>query len=282
MYKRLNNNNEIENKNLNNFLYANSNYRKQLNFAFLNYNPKSHLRNLKLLIQTEPLIKKDVLIINKEIDEDIKWRCDKHHFKKKYEILKKKFQRYNSVQTAPKLQLLNKKKSMPDFNIKDIAKAMKIFTPIYSEKRIFNIYNNIKKNEDSKIVIQKDKKIEELKYMIKASSGINELIKEDNINKKIDLFRTNYDINAFNGYFGLNNDINLLKKDYFDEEKKNVINKLGNIYEFKISNILKDKEKERKYNRKIISDNNALNLKILEDKNDAINELDDKIKNFIL
>ena len=174
---------------------------------------------------------------------------------------------------------------MPDFNIKDIAKAMKIFTPIYSEKRIFNIYNNIKKNEDSKIVIQKDKKIEELKYMIKASSGINELIKEDNINKKIDLFRTNYDINAFNEYFGLNNDINLLKKDYFDEEdeeKKNVINKLGNIYEFKISNILKDKEKEKKYNRKIISDNNALNLKILEDKNDAINELDDKIKNFIL
>ena len=96
----------------------------------MKYNPKNHLENLKLLVQTEPLIKKDVITINKEIDEDIKWRCDKHHFKKKYEILKKKFQRYNSVQTAPKLQLLNKKKSMPDFNIKDIAKAMKIFTPI--------------------------------------------------------------------------------------------------------------------------------------------------------
>lgn len=276
----LNNTNEVENKNLNNFLYANSNYRKQLNFAFLNYNPKSHLRNLKLLIQTEPLIKKDVLTINKEIDEDIKWRCDKHHFKKKYEILKKKFQRYNSVETTPKLELLYKKKSLPDFNIKDIAKAMKIFTPIYSEKRIINIYNKLKKEEESKMLFQRDKLIEELKYMIKASSGINELIKEDNINKKIDLFRTNYDQNVLNEYYGMNKK-NILEKDYFDEEKKNVINKLGNIYEFKISNILKDKEKERKLSRKIISDNNAINLKILEDKNDAINELDDKIKNNI-
>ena len=246
----------------------------------MKYNPKNHLENLKLLVQTEPLIKKDVITINKEIDEDIKWRCDKHHFKKKYEMLKKKFQRYNSVQTAPKLQLLNKKKSMPDFNIKDIAKAMKIFTPIYSEKRIINIYNKLKKEEESKMLFQRDKLIEELKYMIKASSGINELIKEDNINKKIDLFRTNYDQNVLNEYYGMNKK-NILEKDYFDEEKKNVINKLGNIYEFKISNILKDKEKERKLSRKIISDNNAINLKILEDKNDAINELDDKIKNNI-
>ena len=43
-----------------NFMYVNDNYRKQLNFAFLKYNPISHLENLKILIQADPSIRKDI------------------------------------------------------------------------------------------------------------------------------------------------------------------------------------------------------------------------------
>ena len=278
----LNDVNALERKSFNNFLYSNASYRKQLNFAFLKYNPNKHLENLKLLVQTEPLIRKDVNIIKKEVDENIKWRCDKHHFRKKYEILKKRFKRSNSVQTDPKLQLDNQnKKILPNLNTKETVKIMKILTPSFSDKKIFNIYDIKKKEEDSKIIIHKEKKLEELKNILKASSGINELIKDNNINKKIDMFKTNYDIKVKLSEYYDDNNKNLLETDYFYEEKKNIINKLGNIYEFKISNNLKEKEKENKLKGKIINDNDAFNLKLIEEKNDAINDIDENIKDNI-
>ena len=278
----LNDVNALERKSYNNFLYSNASYRRQLNFAFLKYNPNKHLENLKLLVQTEPLIRKDVNIIKKEVDEDIKWRCDKHHFRKKYEILKKRFKRSNSVQTDPKLQLDNQnKKILPNLNTKETVKIMKILTPSFSDKKIFNIYDIKKKEEDSKIIIHKEKKLEELKNILKASSGINELIKDNNINKKIDMFKTNYDIKVKLSEYYDDNNKNLLETDYFYEEKKNIINKLGNIYEFKISNNLKEKEKENKLKGKIINDNDAFNLKLIEEKNDAINDIDENIKDNI-
>ena len=278
----LNDVNALERKSFNNFLYSNASYRKQLNFAFLKYNPNKHLENLKLLVQTEPLIRKDVNIIKKEVDEDIKWKCDKHHFRKKYELLKKRFKRSNSVQTDPKLQLDNQnKKILPNLNTKETVKIMKILTPSFSDKKIFNIYDIKKKEEDSKIIIHKEKKLEELKNILKASSGINELIKDNNINKKIDMFKTNYDIKVKLSEYYDDNNKNLLETDYFYEEKKNIINKLGNIYEFKISNNLKEKEKENKLKEKIINDNDAFNLKLIEEKNDAINDIDENIKDNI-
>lgn len=278
----LNDVNALERKSFNNFLYSNASYRKQLNFAFLKYNPNKHLENLKLLVQTEPLIRKDVNIIKKEVDEDIKWKCDKHHFRKKYELLKKRFKRSNSVQTDPKLQLDNQnKKILPNLNTKETVKIMKILTPSFSDKKIFNIYDIKKKEEDSKIIIHKEKKLEELKNILKASSGINELIKDNNINKKIDMFKTNYDIKVKLSEYYDDNNKNLLETDYFYEEKKNIINKLGNIYEFKISNKLKEKEKENKLKEKIINDNDAFNLKLIEEKNDAINDIDENIKDNI-
>ena len=66
-----------------NFLFVNDIYRKQLNFAFLKYNPEKHLENLKFLVEAEPLIRRDISTIKKEVEEDIKLRCDKNHFKKK-------------------------------------------------------------------------------------------------------------------------------------------------------------------------------------------------------
>ncbi len=94
-----------------NFMYVNSNYRKQLNCAFLKYNPGSHLEDLKILIQSDPSIRKDVVKVKEEVEDDIKWTTDKHHFLKKYLVLRKKNQRSKSVQ-----EITRKKKDNNNLN----------------------------------------------------------------------------------------------------------------------------------------------------------------------
>ena len=270
----LNDLNNKENKDtkenyMKNFKYVNDNYRKQLNFAFLNYNSEKHIKNLKIIVQAEPLIRRDITTIKKEVDEDIKWRCDKHHFRKKYEMIKKRFQRSKSVQNTPKEQF-NKNNILPNLNKK---KETKIFTPKFTQNQIVNIFN--KKDENAKIIFPKEEKLEEINYMLKASSEIDNLIKDENINKKIDLYRTHYEEKLRLNEFYDTKGFNLLEKDYFEEEKKNVINRLGNIYNFQIDKNIK--EKERKIKGKIDKDNDAFNKKINEEKNNVLNNINEII-----
>ena len=261
---------EKKEKYMKNFLFVNDNYRKQLNFAFLKYNPEKNLENLKLLVQVEPIIRRDITTIKKEIEDDIKWRCDKNHFRKKYEIIKKKFQRSNSVQNTPKMEM-RKENILPNLNKK---KSIKVFTPKFLDKN-FNIYENIKKEENSKIIFPKEEKIEEINYILKASSEIDNLINEENINKKIDLYKTKYDEKSKLKEFYDTNSINLLEKDYFEEEKKRVVDKLGNIYQFQIDKNINDKEKKLK--EKIVKDNDILTKKLKEEKASTLNEINDVI-----
>ena len=67
----------------NNFVYINSNYRKQLNKAFMKYNPMTYLNNLKILLQVSPSVREDVQKTKKEVEEDIKTLCDKHRYSKR-------------------------------------------------------------------------------------------------------------------------------------------------------------------------------------------------------
>ena len=61
---KLNQNKKTKKENyVKNFVYVNDNYRKQLNFAFLKYNPQAHLDNLKILVQADPSIRKDITIL---------------------------------------------------------------------------------------------------------------------------------------------------------------------------------------------------------------------------
>ena len=280
--RKLNILNEINNKNkeieknkkekyMKNFLFVNDIYRKQLNLAFLKYNPEKHLENLKFLVEAEPLIRRDISTIKKEVEEDIKLRCYKNHFKKKYELIKKRFQRSNSVQNTPKAQL-NTKNILPNLTRK---KSIKVFTPKFSEEKKVNIFENNKKEDNSKVVFPKEEKIEEINYMLRASSEIGNLIKDENINKKIDLYKTKYDEKLKLNEFYDTNAINLLEKDYFEEEKRNIINKLGDIYQFQIDKIIK--EKEKKIKGKIVKDNDILTKKLNEEKANTINEINDII-----
>ena len=191
--------------------------------------------------------------------------------KKKYELIKKRFQRSNSVQNTPKAQL-NTKNILPNLTRK---KSIKVFTPKFSEEKKVNIFENNKKEDNSKVVFPKEEKIEEINYMLRASSEIGNLIKDENINKKIDLYKTKYDEKLKLNEFYDTNAINLLEKDYFEEEKRNIINKLGDIYQFQIDKIIK--EKEKKIKGKIVKDNDILTKKLKEEKANTINEINDII-----
>lgn len=75
-----------KNENLiSNFAYVNENYRKQLNSAFLRFNPVTHIENMKILLRADPTIKNDIVKLKKEVEEDVKIFCDKHYYRKKYE-----------------------------------------------------------------------------------------------------------------------------------------------------------------------------------------------------
>lgn len=74
-----------------NFSYINDNYRKQLNKAFMKFNPLIHLENLKMLEEVDPEIKKDICQLKEVIDQDLKEITDKNYYKQRYnELMKKK------------------------------------------------------------------------------------------------------------------------------------------------------------------------------------------------
>ena len=272
----------IKDRYVNNFVFVNDNYRRQLNFAFLNYNPIKHLEDLKFLVETEPLIRKDIIGIKKDVEEDIKFRCDKRHFKKKYELIKKRFQRYNSVQGTPRTQTqLLKNNLLPRLNNKKLNKTIKVFSPNFTQKKIniHEIKNNEEESKLSKLVFPKEEKMEELKHMLMASTGINSLIQDENINNKIDLYRTKYEEKVKLNELYDTKSINLLEKDYFEEEKKNIVNQLGDIYQFQIDKNLK--EKENKLNGKILNDNDIFKEKLSEEKKGAMNEINNLIEDHI-
>lgn len=268
--------NETKKENyMKNFIFVNDNYRKQLNLAFMKYNKDQHLENLKSLVKADPLIRRDVSTIIKEVEEDIKWRCDKFHFRKKYEMIKKRFQRSNSVQSTPKEQ--NKERNLLP-NIK--PKKTIIFSPRFSQNKFLNILGKKKREENLKNQLYKEDKIEEINHMLKASSEINNLIKDENINKKIDLYKTHYEERQKLNEFYETNSTNYIEKDYFEEEKKNIVNKLGDIYQFQVAK--NTQEKENKLKGKILKDNDDFNIKLLDEKTDALNEINDIIHDNIL
>ena len=261
-----------------NFMYVNDNYRKQLNFAFLKYNPISHLENLKILIQADPSIRKDISKIKEEVEEDIKWKCDKYHFRKKYLNFISKYPRSNSVQPvvlSPKPFKPRNKSILP--NIKKVQRAKKIISPQHAKGKTINFFDKIRNRENQKYNNQKEQKIEEMNQMLNATTEINNLIKNENINNKINLYKTDY---AQKMYYSNRDNTkynNLLNKDYFLDDKKRVVDEIGNAYCFQISKNTKEKEKQLK--GKIINENNKIYKRIADGKKSIMDEIYTYIEN---
>ena len=272
-----------------NFVYVNDNYRKQLNYAFLKYNPEHHLEHMKIMMPVDSNIRDDIEKIIQEVDEDIKWKCDKHHFKKKYENLKSKYlknnirsssvnqlnQNFNNINNKlPKIEKLKQKKQ------KIIKKN---FKPKSYNKLIYQIKHGIKYNqkEINKLNIQREQNKEELNHMLIASKEIDKFIEDKNIDDKIEMFKTDYAKQMYGYYDQETNNYktgNFIKKDYFIEEKNNIVNKIGNVYSFQLDKNVN--EKENKYKGNIYNEAKKFRKRIIDGKKNAVDEFNGYITTY--
>ena len=263
-----------------NFVYVNDNYRKQLNFAFLKYNPISHLDNLKILVQAEPSIRKDIQKIEKEVEEDVKWKCDVHHFKKKYLNLLARNERSRSLQKKQEsLNKTNKEKdnALPKINNKNNKKLIQSQKSVSSIYKQVNIFERMNKKEMAKIQAQKEQTQEEIGHMLNASKEINNLIQNDNINDKIEMFKTDYAKHMYYPQHESAEDENFLEKDYFGDEKKKIVEKIGTVYSFKMNKTVN--EKERIFKGRINNENEKFRKKIKDGKRYTMEEFNNYMIN---
>ena len=287
IYKNYNNNDNDYNKNKikknlkQNFSYVNYIYRKQLNKAFMKFNPIKYLENLYFLQKIDSYVKNDINDLRKNIDKDIKDLTDKHHFGKLYEIIHKRNQNkilnkkiiYSSVNKSNSMKNLlplniNKNKS----NLFDSKIKLQNI-----KKRNMNNYNNLNNNNEKYNIIQSNQNkndIENIKNKKKF-----DFIREDkneyynklklitqNVEGLLDknLLFKNIDNGILNHYTKENR-----KFDIEYEKQKEKTNKLfGDLYTHDINNILKKNEKNLK--NKIINENKAFSNKIENIKDDYL------------
>ena len=292
-----NSNKDINNKNeqkkddyTKNFVYVNDNYRRQLNFAFLKYNADHHLENIKFLVQADPSIREDVNNIIQEVQNDIEWKCDKKHFAKKYFNIKERYDRLRNI------RLLNEKEKENQVEIAKLKDNLlpkikdnknlknKTNTKTFRQKSIGNIYHKLNyglkynKKELNKLNAQKEQTEEEINHMLIASKEIDDFIQDENINNKIDMFKTDYARKMYGYYQPNESKNNLLEKDYFLEQKENIVNKIGNVFSFKMDKTTNDQEKM--FKGKIYDEAKKFRKRIVDGKKNALDEFNGYITTY--
>jgi hypothetical protein len=292
-----NSNKDINNKNeqkkddyTKNFVYVNDNYRRQLNFAFLKYNADQHLENIKFLVQADPSIREDVNNIIQEVQNDIEWKCDKKHFAKKYFNIKERYDRLRNI------RLLNEKEKENQVEIAKLKDNLlpkikdnknlknKTNTKTFRQKSIGNIYHKLNyglkynKKELNKLNAQKEQTEEEINHMLIASKEIDDFIQDENINNKIDMFKTDYARQMYGYYQPNESKNNLLEKDYFLEQKENIVNKIGNVFSFKMDKTTNDQEKM--FKGKIYDEAKKFRKRIVDGKKNALDEFNGYITTY--
>ena len=297
----------------NNFVYVNNNYRRQLDKSFMKFNPLVYLNNLKVLLQVSPSVKEDVKKTKNDIEEDIKWLCDKNKYRKKFYAYMAKNNRSRSVETNnysiyksnDNINFNRKKKLIINTNINsnnvsqgEIARSTKniankpkfvILPKIIRESKSpkglsigKNIFEKLKKKELQKSISIKDQKIDEYNQMCDITKEIDGFIGKQNINEKVDKFIYDYKLHNYfknlrdnENKANINININIKKKDYYIEQKSKINDMLGNLYINKIQKRVK--EKEQFYGDKIKRDKNDYFLKIDNELQKSLNEFDNNI-----
>ena len=160
----------------------------------------------------------------------------------------------------------------------NIIKEKKIATSQHSKSNTINFFDKIRNRENLKYNQQKEQKIEEINNMLNATSEINNLIKDENINNKIDLYKTDYEQRM---YYSNRDEIkknnSLINKDYFVDDKKKVVDKIGNVFCVQITKNVNEKEKQLK--GKIINENKKMHKRIKDGKKNILDEIHSFIEN---
>ncbi len=270
-----NDNNFIKSKSQKNFINSrnkidydkiNKENRKELNLAFLSFNPLINLKNMRLLSNLDSNIKNDIENMKNKIDNDIKETTSPTFYKTRYENVKKFYakERY--------------KKNIN--NIENYLKNDKLINSLKNINKQENQNNNIF-NENGKLKINKSKRksllFRERKQLLKQKE--NKEFPEKNFHQtKLNLM--NMTLNKIgralsdenmNKYFDNINDIktkeiDLQKKIYFN----NIENAKNNLIEIEKLNYFHDTN---------VEENKIKNYVQLENKN-LISKID-KFKDVI-
>lgn len=160
-----------EDKHATNFKYINDNYRRQLNKAFLNFNPIIHLGNLNILRKADPDIDRDIQNLTKHIDDDLAEITNKNYYHNLYEKIiqqnKKRKNKLDSMTTAP---------TQPTEANK--VNNTSVYKPIFRKKMRNRMSVEVKKKFP-------DKELEEktMNLMNNALTKISTTLNEENMNK---------------------------------------------------------------------------------------------------
>ena len=229
--------NKLENKKKKpfNFTYINDNYRKQLNRAFMNFNPIIHLGNLNLLRKADPSINEDIAKLEEHINKDLKSIIDPHYYKHQYEKLLKEHEKLRKgLKTAP----------TENYNINNYTYNPSLTTnsnktnnsiPVYRKRKLKNKLEIKRKFPD------KELRLKELKNMDDCLKQISKSINDDNIN------------NYYNNYNNLRNySIQQQTHTYFpDIRKANDI-----MREIQQDRLIRGLNKETKNKKKYVGNEN--------------------------
>ena len=178
--------NKLENKKKKpfNFTYINDNYRKQLNRAFMNFNPIIHLGNLNLLRKADPSINEDIAKLEEHINKDLKSIIDPHYYKHQYEKLLKEHEKSRKrMNTAPTENYNYTYNPSLTTNSNKTNNSI----PVYRKRKLKNKLEIKRKFPD------KELRLKELKNMDDCLKQISKSINENNIN------------NYYNNYNNLRN-----------------------------------------------------------------------------
>ena len=117
--------------------------------------------------------------------------------------------------------------------------------------------------------------------MLIASKEIDNFIQDENINNKIDMFKTDYARQMYGFYQqndSNNSKNNVLEKDYFLEQKENIVNKIGNVFSFKMDKTVN--EQEKMFKGKIYDEAKKFRKRIVDGKKNALDEFNGYITTY--
>ena len=314
-----NNYNEAEKRKdrRNNFVYINSNYRKQLNKAFMKYNPMTYLNNLKILLQVSPSVREDIQKTKKEVEEDIKNLCDKHRYSKKLNEYLSRNVRSRSVEMngpnpnqnlykynenkRPKNNLIintninaniinninsNKFSNLAKDNHSNNKPTFSFLPKITKEKFTgspkeikvgFGIFDKLKRKASQKVVSIRDQKIDEANKIYKIINEIDTFMGKENIGEKVDKYIYDYQLQKYLNQLRENENKTNIKGQDYYISQKLKINEM--LGELYINKMQKKvKEKEKYYNDRLRREKNDYFFKINNELKKSLNEFDNSIQ----
>ena len=275
----------IRKKNLrNNFEFINKNYHRQLNLAFLKYNPYIYSNNLKRLLQVSQAVRDDISRTKLEVEGDIKSMYDtRKHNKIIHKIKTSKNSGSKSIDyLEPNLFKISENKNFFDSTKNssngiggNLGKKKFSFLPsLGGNKSPGNKKNSIikfgiglkynKRDSRKSLEIYDDKSDDDFK-LLNISKEIEKYIGDENINEKIDNQVKDYKRYKYMSLFKNIEDSGFKPKDYYYLQKNKINGMFGDLYIKQLKN-------------RIQAEETNLGNKLRMNKNDYFNKINIDMK----